>query len=144
MNNYRPQTKFAKVMFLQLSVCPQKEGGVAGGRACMVDEGHAWWMRGMCGRGHAWQVGGVHGRGACVTGGCAWQGGMHGKHTPPDRYYDIWWYGQWAGGTHPTGMHSCFILLLYRLTREPIFWTNKRYSFSRNVHAFRQITEYLN
>ena len=70
-DNYRPQTKFAKVMFLQVSVCP---GGAVHGRgACMVG--------GMCG-------GGMHGRGACVVGDmrgrgtcmgeCAWQEGMHG------------------------------------------------------------------
>ena len=44
---YRPQTKFAKVMFLQVSVCPH------GGYACVVAP------RGVCvvaagGRGHAW------------------------------------------------------------------------------------------
>ena len=43
-DNYRPQTKFAKVMFLQMSVCP-----LGGG------------MRGW--------GGGVHGWGACVAGG---------------------------------------------------------------------------
>ena len=37
---YRPQTKFAKVMFLQVSVCPQE--GVGGG--------HAWWGTCMAGR----------------------------------------------------------------------------------------------
>ena len=44
--NYRPQTKFAKVMFLQVSVCPH--GGacmVVPGGACMVAPGgHAWDM----------------------------------------------------------------------------------------------------
>ena len=64
---------FAKVMFLQVSVCPQ--GGMHGrGR---VAGGHVWpgghacwgvWQGGMCGDG----------------GGCAWQGGM-----PPGRYYWI-------------------------------------------------------
>ena len=53
MRYYRPQTKFAKVMFLQVSVCPR--GG-----------GHAWQgtcvMWGVHGRGHAWQGGGVRGR----------------------------------------------------------------------------------
>ena len=43
---YCPQTKFAKVMFLQVSVCPQ--GGVR-------DGGRAW--LGAC------VTGGVHGRG---------------------------------------------------------------------------------
>ena len=48
---------------------------------------------GMCGDGgHAYQ------RGACVV-----KGGMHGMHGPPLR--DM--AGQCAGGTHPTGMHSC-------------------------------------
>ena len=44
--NYRPQTKFAKVMFLQVSVCPH------GGGACMVlfDGGHPWfYLGGVCG-----------------------------------------------------------------------------------------------
>ena len=50
-NFYCPQTKFAKVMFSQVSVCPPP-----------------------------------------------------GRHTPPA---DTTGYGQQAGGTHPTGMHSC-------------------------------------
>ena len=33
-------------------------------------------MAGGC----AWQ-GGMHGRGVCVAGGCAWQGGIHGRGT---------------------------------------------------------------
>ena len=48
-DHYRPQTKFAKVMFLQVSVCPQGGGGV-------------------CGRGS------MHGRGACVAGGACMVG----------------------------------------------------------------------
>ena len=40
-NYYRLQTKFAKVMFLQVSVCPQGVGGVHGrGRAWL--RGCAW------------------------------------------------------------------------------------------------------
>ena len=95
---YRPQTKFAKVMFLQASVCPQG-GGVRGCSwgGCVVAPGG---VRG-CSRGDAWLLrgdawllwgreacmvapGGMHGcsGGACVVapGGCAWllQGGMHG------------------------------------------------------------------
>ena len=65
--NYRPQTKFAKVMFLQVSVCPHRWG-------------HAWfYLGGMRGfiwgacmilfGGHAWFYwGGVHG----FIWGCAW------------------------------------------------------------------------
>ena len=76
MSCYRPQTKFAKVMFLQVSVCPH-------GGACMVlFGGHAWFYLG----GHAWfyLAGGMHGfiRGACMVlfGGHAWfySGGMCG------------------------------------------------------------------
>ena len=87
--------------------------GMYGRGACMV-EGHAW-AGGMCGGGHAWQ-GGHAWWGACVVGGHAWQGGMHGKgaclaggvhamHTSPWTLRET--VGQCAGGTHPTGMHSC-------------------------------------
>ena len=62
---YRPQTKFAKVMFLHVSVCPR--GGVPGGVP-------------------------------------PWAG------TPSPQC--MLGYGQQAGGTHPTGMYSCFSGLL--------------------------------
>ena len=107
-------------------------------RACMAG-GHAWlgacWgvcmargacvvKGGVCGKGgHAWQ------RGACVAkGGMLAKGGMHGKGG------HVWWRGhawrkgreacmvcmpqgpllrdmagQYVGGTHPTGMHSCLL-----------------------------------
>ena len=74
---YRPQTKFAKVMFLQVCVCPRGRGGVCG-----------------CG-GHAWLQGGVHGcrgrawlQGACLVAGgvCVVAGGMHA--------WDMTSYGQ--------------------------------------------------
>ena len=68
---YRPQTKFAKVMSLHLSVSHSVGGGgdMRGRGACMAEGGmhgggHAW----QCG--HAWQgvcmVGGMHGKGACM------------------------------------------------------------------------------
>ena len=47
---YRPQTKFAKVMFLHLSVSHSVHRG-----ACVAGAVRMW-------------------RGACVVGGCAWQG----------------------------------------------------------------------
>ena len=54
-NYYRLQTKFAKVMFLQVSVCPQGVGAcMAGGRA---------WLRGVC----------------MVAGGCAWDTTRYGQ-----------------------------------------------------------------
>ena len=65
---YRPQTKFAKVMFLQASVCPWGGGW------------HVWLLGGMCGRGLC-MVGGacmVRG-GACVAGGACMAGGMCGQ-----------------------------------------------------------------
>ena len=75
---YRPQTKFAKVMFLQVSVCPQGGGGMHG---CSGGGG-------MCGCS----------RGACMG------------------YDEMWRYGQWAGSTHPTGMHSCFFWVFLLLS----------------------------
>ena len=95
-------------------------GSVCGRRACMAG--------GVHGGGHVWQRGGMHGRGAFVAvgwvagegmcdRGCAWwgrcmAGGMHGGgHVWQGGMYamaDTMGYGQWAGGMHPTGMHSCF------------------------------------
>ena len=95
--NYRPQTKFAKVMFSQVSVClstggPCMAGGMCGREACMAG-GHAWqgehaWWGGMHGRWHAWWRGMHGGRGECVVGACM-AGGMHGTHMPPNGYYEI-------------------------------------------------------
>ena len=80
---YRPQTKFAKVMFLQVSVCPHWG-------ACVVlfGGGMHGLIQGVCMvlfGGGAWSyLGGMHGFiwGACVVlfGGHAWfyLGGMHG------------------------------------------------------------------
>ena len=72
---------------------------VAGGHAC---RGHAWqgvWMAG----GHVWQ-GGMHG-GACVA-----RGACMPHIPPPQTPRDT--VGQCAGGTHPTGMHSCIMFYL--------------------------------
>ena len=85
-------------------------------------------------RGHAWLAGGVHDcwGGACMVAGwgaCMVKGGCMVKGAACFRC--VWWrgacvvkgacvvggacvgydkirrYDQWAGGTHPTGMHSC-------------------------------------
>ena len=136
---YRPQTKFAKVMFLQVCVCPQGGGRAwhVVGRVCVAG-GHAWlggggmrgrgvcMARGCMAGGCAWQGGvcmagrvcvaggGVHGRGvgACVAGGACVAEGGGGMAGGVRATADTMGYGQWAGGTHPTGMHSCFVLHL--------------------------------
>ena len=71
---YRPQTKFAKVMFSQVSVCPS----------------------GVSAPLHA----GIHTHRADTP--------PPQPDTPPARC--MLGYGQQAGGTHPTGMHSCTCL----------------------------------
>ena len=101
-HRYCPQTKFAKVMFSQVSVCPRgvcMAGGHAWQGACMAgsvcgsrhawQEGHAW-QASMHGRGHVWWVRRCPWQEVCMTGGvcmagwCAWQGvcmagGVHGR-----------------------------------------------------------------
>ena len=82
-NFYRPQTKFAKVMFFHLSVILStggrawQEGHVCGGRVCMAG-------------GHVWQGGGMCGRGACMAEGVCMAGGIHATHAPSPRHYEIW------------------------------------------------------
>ena len=53
-------------------------------------------------------MGGVHG---FFRGGHAWffRGGMRVFFSV---FSDTMRYGQWAGGTHPTGMHSCWLWFL--------------------------------
>ena len=110
---YRPQTKFAKVMFLHVSVSHSvHRGGMAGAGAC-VTGGVCGWGGGracmaseVCMAGACVAVVGVHGRGviggmrgwggACVAEGacmargmCGWGWGLRGQgaachtHTPP-------------------------------------------------------------
>ena len=88
-----------KVMFLQMSVCPQGQCMATGmrGRGRASQRGRAW--QGRC----AWQ--GEH----ALQGGCAWQGAcVGGLH--------VWQRGCVAGemataadGTHSTGIHSCYV-----------------------------------
>ena len=120
--------KFAKVMFLHLSVSHSvHRGGVGGGGGGgMCGGGHAWQggIHGSGGhvwQGHAWQgvyMGGMYGGGACVVGACGRgacmaggkgacvAGGVHGTWPcmPPLTLQDM--VGQCTGSTHPTGMHS--------------------------------------
>ena len=61
---HRPQTQFAKVMFLQVSVCPQ------GGRTCHMTRGAGMVAGGMHARGGMCaRRGDMHGWGACIPGG---------------------------------------------------------------------------
>ena len=76
-NCYRPQTKFAKVMFSQVSVCPRGES------------------RGVSAPLHA----GIYTPAPLGP----------EADTPPSCMLG---YGQQAGGTHPTGIHSCFHFIL--------------------------------
>ena len=79
------------------------QGGHAWQGACMAG-GHVWWVR-RC----PWQV--VCMVGVCMVEWCAWQGGacMEGETATT------------AGGTHPTGMHSCYKLwaISWKVLEEP-------------------------
>ena len=103
------------------------QGDMHGRGACMVGacvargQGHVWWggMHGRgCGKGACVVKGVCMAKGVCmVKGGCAWWGGgMHGEEGMHGEGGHVWYAcppprdaaGQCAGGTHPTGMHSCF------------------------------------
>ena len=104
---YRPQTKFAKVMFLHLSVSHSVHRG-----ACVVAGVCAWlWGGGVCGcRGHAWLwgacmvVGGV----CAVAGGmCGCRGVMHGCGGHVWLWGGhAWWGGAWLWGGMCGGGHA--------------------------------------
>ena len=83
---------------------------------------HAWFYSG----GHVWFYSrGMHG----FIGGCAWfyLGGMcgfirgacmvlfGGACVVFSVFSDTMRYGQWAGGTHPTGMHSCHWFIFWMI-----------------------------
>ena len=74
-NYYRPQTKFAKVMFLHVSVCPRRGGLLLGEGVCCQ---------------------GVPGPGRCLVkgGGVPGPGGVWMSPVTATA----------AGGTHPSGM----------------------------------------
>ena len=138
---YRPQTKFAKVMFLHLSVSHSvHKGGAYVAVGGMRGQGGSMHGRGV------WMAGGVHGRGMCMAGGMYGRGGMHGWGGMHGRGAcvvrgHVWWQGghvwqrghawwqegmhgmhsppqtlrdmvsQCMGSTHPTGMHFCFTVV---------------------------------
>ena len=89
---YRPQTKFAKVMFLHVSVCPRGEGEYLG----------------------RYPPGQVHRTDRYPPGRYIPQADTpHPQQVHPQAVH-AGRYGQQAGGTHPTGMHSCTENLLTR------------------------------
>ena len=93
---YRPQTKFAQVMFSQVSVILS-----TGGVVCIHRGGCLHPSRGL-------HPGDLYPRGP-HPGGLHPGGGLHrreglGRLPSP---IDIMGYDQRAGGTHPIGMHSC-------------------------------------
>ena len=67
--------------------------------ACMVAPGERVWLLG----GHAW----------LLPGGCAWL--LWGGCVVSSMRYS-----QWAGGTHPTGMHSCYTIMATTWSLDPI------------------------
>ena len=79
-------------------VCSQERGSAAREGGCLVLRGVPG-PRGVCSWGGAWS-GGVPGPGGVCSWGCVWWG-------PPGT-------GTAAGGTHPTGMHSCITFNLGR------------------------------
>ena len=103
---YRPQTKFAKVMWCFYTCLSVNRRGHAWQGACMVGGGYGRgghvWQGCECGRGHVWQGAcmaeeGMHGgEGVCMVAGvCVWQGacvagGMHGRGG----------HAWWGGGVH--------------------------------------------
>ena len=92
--SYRPQRSWAKVIFSQACVCPQ------GGGVCLI----------AC-----WDTPGADPPGPGTP-----QSRHHHHHPPPRTRHPHWVqtppgkqtlaYSLRAAGTHPTGMHSCFIV----------------------------------
>ena len=89
--------KFAKVMFLHVSVSHSVHGGawmlgghgcwrgVCGRGACVPRGRHAWHGRWVCVDGgmHVWMGGGMHGQDGCVVRGGACMAGGHACHARP-------------------------------------------------------------
>ena len=127
--------------------CPQ------GGCAWLHQGGMCGCMGGMrgCTRGgvHGFIQGGVHGfiwGGACVVlfRGHAWF--IQGGHAWFSQFFRIQW-DQWAGGTHPTGMHSCLWLKIqYPIDYHyawyvRIFWSLGKRQNLQSVDGGRVVSE---
>ena len=123
---YRPQTKFAKVMFLQVSVILSTGGGACvvapGGHVWLLGGGGGWVIRGCLGgrgtvgscgvapggQGHAWLL-----RGACMVapggGVCGCSGGVHG-------------FPRGMHGFSGGGMHGFFDEIRSMIGRYASYW----------------------
>ena len=93
-------------------VCSRVEG-VSTPRGVSAPGGGGVWPRGVSALGGCLLLGGsAPGGGVCSQGGvCSW-----GCLLPGGSFFLA--YGQRAGGTHPTGMHSCLISLYFLLKLE--------------------------
>ena len=125
---YRPQTKFAKVMFSQVPVCPQGVGGVCLWSQAVSASGPQRRGRHSPGQTPPYSVQTPPGQtppwadtpsqtdvptGQTPPLGKTAPLGGHslGRHTSPGQTSPVQCmlgYGQQAGGTHATGMHSCY------------------------------------
>ena len=90
-----PATKFGQG-YIFTGVCHSAKGGVSAPGGCLLPG------RGVCSRGVCLLPGGVS---APRGGACSW--GVPGGDPPPPGTATA------AGGTHPTGMHSCWNCILY-------------------------------
>ena len=66
-----------------------------------------------------------HMTGGSASGGVCIQGGGLGTPRPSDTTG----YGQRAGGTHPTGIHSCFVVVFLILNSGDMFTHNLQIAF---------------
>ena len=103
---------WGKVICLQACVLPRGRGRMVPG-GCMVPGG-AWFREVPAPRGV-----GVHGPGGPAPGG---GGGCLVETSPPTATA--------AGGTHPTGMHSCWVLFL-----PPVMFFHVDYNTLRTIFS---------
>ena len=94
----------------------------------------------MCHRSHdqgGLRPGGDGGLHAGGEGGLHPGGGLHqGGADPPSPPWDSMGYGQQAGGTHPTGMHSCFHFVLTFLLKYIISFPCRHSEIKENGRCF--------
>ena len=123
---------------------------------CSLWGGCAWfYLRGACVVlfwGHVWfYLGGMHGY---IRGGhaCFYSGGackvLFGRHAWFYSGGHAWFfqffsdtmrYGQWAGGTHPTGMHTCFYLVTHIVPKCVAFLHQFEHEFHFQTNLCSQI-----